>query len=67
MDIKFSKKSIKDNNYIVLYWKANEEMGFKLFQSREVARQFAISKVSEGYSTTSFTKDCELRPSKRIL
>lgn len=67
MDIKFSKKSIKDNNYIVLYWKANEEMGFKLFQSREVARQFAISMVSEGYNTTSFTKDCELQPKRRIL
>lgn len=67
MDIKFSKKSIKGNGFIVLYWKANEEIGFKLFKSREVARQFAIGKVSEGYSVTSFTKDCELQPKKRIL
>ena len=67
MDIKFSKKSIKDNGFIVLYWKANEEMGFKLFKSREVARQFAICKVSEGYSVTSFTKGCELQPKRRIV
>ena len=67
MDIKFSKKSVRDNSFIVLYWKANEEMGFKLFMSREVARQFAIGKVSDGYSVTSFTKDCELQPKKRIL
>ena len=67
MDIKFSKKSIKDNSFIVLYWKANEDIRFRLFKSREVARQFAIGKVSEGYSVTSFTKDCELQPKKRIL
>ena len=67
MDVKFSKKAIKNNNFIVLYWKANEEMGFKLFQSREVARQFAIGKVSEGYNVTSFTKDCTLQPKKRIM
>lgn len=67
MDIKFSKKSIKDNSFIVLYWKANEEIGFKLFKSRDVARQFAISKVSDGYSVTSFTKDCELQPKRRIM
>lgn len=67
MDIKFSKKSIKDNCFIVLYWKANEEIGFKLFKSRDVARQFAISKVSDGYSVTSFTKDCELQPKRRIM
>ena len=67
MDIKFSKKSIKDNSFIVLYWKANEDIGFRLFKSREVARQFAIGKVSEGYSVTSFTKDCELHPKRRIM
>lgn len=67
MDIKFSKKAIKDNDFIVLYWKANEEMGFKLFKTREVAKQFAISKASEGYSVTSFTKDCELQPKRRLL
>lgn len=67
MDIKFSKKSIKDNSFIVLYWKANKEMGFKLFMSRDVARQFAIGKVSDGYSVTSFTKDCELHPKRRIV
>ena len=67
MDIKFSKKSVKDNSFIVLYWKASEEMGFKLFMSREVARQFAIGKVSDGYSVTSFTKDCELQPKRRII
>lgn len=67
MDIKFSKKAIKDNGFIVLYWKANEEMGFKLFKTREIAKQFAISKVSEGYSVTSFTKDCELQPKRRLL
>ena len=67
MDVKFSKKAIKGNNFIVLYWKANEEIGFKLFQSREVARQFAIGKVSGGYSITSFTKDCELQPKRRIV
>lgn len=67
MDIKFSKKSIKDNSFIVLYWKANEEMGFKLFKSREVARQFAIGKVSDGYFVTSFTKDCELHSKRRIV
>lgn len=60
MDIKFSKKSIKDNDLIVLYWVPNNEIGFNLFKSREVARKFAISKVSEGYSVTIFTKDCEL-------
>ena len=67
MDIKFSKKSIKDNSFIVLYWKANEDIRFRLFKSREVARQFAIGKVSEGYSVTSFTKDCELHPKRRIM
>ena len=67
MDIKFSKKSVRDNSFIVLYWKTNEEMGFKLFISREVARQFAIGKVSDGYSVTSFTKDCELQPKRRIV
>lgn len=67
MDIKFSKKSIKDNSLIILYWKANEEMGFKLFQSREVARQFSVGKVSEGFNVTSFTKDSVLQPKKRTL
>ena len=67
MDVKFSKKAIKGNNFIVLYWKANEEIGFKLFQFREVARQFVIGKVSGGYSITSFTKDCELQPKRRIV
>lgn len=67
MDIKFSKKSIKDNDFIVFYWKANEGMGLRLFKSREVARQFVISKVSEGYFVTSFTKDCELQSKRRIV
>lgn len=67
MDIKFSKKSIKENGYIILYWLPNSEMGFKLFKSKGVARQFAVSKVSEGYNVTSFTKDCELQPKRRIL
>ena len=67
MDIKFSKKSIKENRFIVLYWRAKEATGIKLFKSREVARQFAISKVSEGYSVTSFTKDCELQPKRKIV
>lgn len=67
MDIKFSKKSIKDNSFIVLYWVPNNEIGFNLFKSREVARKFAIDKISEGYSVTTFTKDCELQPKMRIL
>lgn len=67
MDIKFSKKSIKDNSFIVLYWVPNNEIGFNLFKSREVARKFALDKVSKGYSVTIFTKDCELQPKRRIL
>ena len=67
MDVKFSKKAIKGNNFIVLYWVPNNEIGFNLFKSREVARKFAIDKVSEGYSVTTFTKDCELQPKRRIL
>lgn len=67
MDVKSSKKSIKDNCFIVLYWAPNNEIGFNLFKSREVARKFALDKVSEGYSVTTFIKDCELRPKRRIL
>ena len=67
MDIKFSKKSIKDNGFIVLYWVQNNEIRFNLFKSREVARKFALGKVSEGYSVTTFTKDCELHPKRRIM
>ena len=67
MDIEFSKKSITDNCFIVLYWVPNNEIGFNLFKSREVARKFALDKVSEGYSVTTFTKDCELQPKRRIL
>ena len=67
MAIEFSKKSIKDNGFIVLYWVPNGEIGFNLFKSREVARKFALDKVSKGYSVTTFTKDCELQPKRRIL
>ena len=67
MDIEFSRKSIKDNGFIVLYWVPNNEIGFNLFKSREVAQKFALDKVSEGHSVTTFTKDCELQPKRRII